>query len=292
MSITPGPPDHFPMRDVEIFRLMDGLFRVDGGAMFGVVPRTLWGKKASPDSENRIPLALNCYLVRGPEGILLADSGVGHNVDRRFADFYALERGEGVLSALEGLGVHAEDVNFVFHSHLHFDHCGGATRKDGERGWRPTFPNARYIVQRGEWEQALNPVGRDRPSYIPGRLHCLQAADVLEPIEGEVPFAKGMTAVPTPGHTAFHQGLKVVSGGETFFYFGDTVPTAVHIELPYIMSFDLYPVETYDTKMTLLQKAFEETWTVAFSHDLRFPFGSIERINKKYKFSPIAPPSR
>lgn len=278
--------DRIAIGDIEIIRLLDGTFRVDGGAMFGVVPRTLWAKRAVPDGENRIILALNCFLVRTPEVTLLLDTGVGPDVDRRYADFYSFERDPGLFGLLGVLGLEPSAIDIVVNSHLHFDHCGGNTLRTSEGGWTPAFPRARYVVQRGEWEQALHPVDRDKPSYIPARLKALSGPGTLSLAEGDALVAPGVEAVLVPGHTAFHQGIKVVSGGRTFFYLGDAVPTAAHIDLPYIMSYDLYPVDTFNNKKALLARAAEEGWVVAFSHDLDHPFGTLTRSGKGLDFVP------
>jgi glyoxylase-like metal-dependent hydrolase (beta-lactamase superfamily II) len=279
--------DRLELGDIEIIRVLDGTFRVDGGAMFGVVPRTLWAKRAVPDQENRITLGLNCFLVRTPEAILLVDTGVGPDVDRRYADFYSIEREPGLLGLLAGLDLGPEDIDIVVNSHLHFDHCGGNTLKTGDGKWVPAFPKARYVVQRGEWEQALHPVERDKPSYIPARLRPLEGSKALTLLEGNAAVADGVEAVLVPGHTAFHQGLKVSSGGRTFFFLGDAVPTAAHLDLPYIMSYDLYPVETYDNKKALLERAEAKGWFLAFSHDLHRPIGSLRRAGRHLDFVPV-----
>ncbi len=285
--MTP-PSDRITIGDIEIIRLVDGTFRVDGGAMFGVVPRTLWARKASPDPENRITLALNCFLIKTPEATLLVDTGVGPDIDRRYVDFYTFEREPGLFGLLAGLGLWPDDIDIVVNSHLHFDHCGGNTLRAADGKWVPAFPKARYVVQRGEWEQALHPVERDKPSYIAARLKPLGGSEALSLLEGDAPVAAGVEAVLVPGHTAFHQGLKVTSGGRTFFYLGDAVPTAAHIDLPYIMSYDLYPVETFANKKALLNRAADEGWVLGFSHDLDRPFGALRRSGRRLDL--IAPP--
>jgi glyoxylase-like metal-dependent hydrolase (beta-lactamase superfamily II) len=284
-----APVERLEIGEFEIIRLMDGTFRVDGGAMFGVVPRTLWAKRATPDRENRITLALNCYLIKGPGSIILVETGIGLDVDRRYVDFYSFKREPGLFRLLDEAGVRPEDVDIVINSHLHFDHCGGNTVRAGKKEWTPAFPRARYVVQRGEWEQALRPVERDRPSYAPARLRCLDRSGTMELLEGSAVLRSGVEAVLVPGHTAFHQGLKVVSGGRTFFYFGDTVPTAAHIDLPYIMSFDLFPVETFNNKKRLYEQAVAGGWVVGFSHDLRHAFGTLSKAGRRYEFLPLAP---
>jgi glyoxylase-like metal-dependent hydrolase (beta-lactamase superfamily II) len=280
------PSDRLRIGDVEVVRLLDGTFRVDGGAMFGVVPRTLWAKKAVPDAENRITLALNCFLIRTPDATILVDTGVGPDVDRRYADFYSVARDPGLFARLAALGLGPADIDIVVNSHLHFDHCGGNTMRTPDGAWAPAFPRARYVVQRGEWEQALHPVERDKPSYLPARLKPLGEAGVLVLADGDAALAPGVDAVLIPGHTAFHQGVKIVSGGRTWFYLGDAVATAAHLDLPYIMSYDLYPVETYNNKKALLERAEAGGWLLAFSHDLRQPMGSLRRPGRRLEFVP------
>jgi glyoxylase-like metal-dependent hydrolase (beta-lactamase superfamily II) len=285
--MTP-PGERLEMGEFEVTRLTDGTFLVDGGAMFGVVPRTLWEKRAAPDRENRIALSLNCYLIRGRGTTILVETGVGPDVDRRYADFYTVRREPGLLALLDGMGIGPESINVVVNSHLHFDHCGGNTVRSGEKEWRPAFPRARYAVQRGEWEQALHPVERDKPSYVPARLKSLEKNGVLDLLDGNSVIREGVEAIVVPGHTASHQGLKVTSRGRTFFYFGDTVPTSAHIDLPYIMSYDLFPVETFNQKKMLYERAVAEEWVVAFSHDLRHAFGTMRKAGQRYEFISLA----
>jgi len=283
--MTPAS-DRVTIGDVEVVRLLDGTFRVDGGAMFGVVPRTLWAAKAAPDRENRITLALNCYLVRTPGANVLLDTGVGPDVGRRYVDFYSFDRRPGLVGALAELGLGPESIDVVVNSHLHFDHCGGNTAKRGDGTWAAAFPRARYVVQRGEWGQALHPVERDRPSYMPARLRPLAETDRLILLDGDGPIAPGIEAVLVAGHTAYHQGVKVASGGRTFFYAADAIPTAAHVDLDYIMSFDLYPADTFEAKKALLARAEAEGWVLGFSHDLGIPFGSLRRAGRRLDVVP------
>lgn len=283
-----APSERIRIGAIEIVRLLDGTIRVDGGAMFGVVPRTLWAAKASPDRENRITLALNCYLVRTPDATVLLDTGVGADIGRRYADFYSYERRPGLLPALAELGLGPDAIDVVVNSHLHFDHCGGNTVKAAGGTWAPAFPRARYVVQRGEWEQALNPVERDRPSYKPARLKPLAENGQLALVEGDAAVTEGIETVVVAGHTAHHQGVKVTSGGQTFFYLADAVPTAAHVGLDYIMSYDLYPVDTFNAKKALLAGAEAEDWVLGFSHDLARPFARLRRAGKGLDVAPAA----
>jgi glyoxylase-like metal-dependent hydrolase (beta-lactamase superfamily II) len=283
-----APSERIRIGAIEIIRLLDGTIRVDGGAMFGVVPRTLWAAKAHPDRENRIKLALNCYLVRTPDATVLLDTGVGAGIGRRYADFYSYEPCPGLLPALAELGLGPDAIDVVVNSHLHFDHCGGNTVQTAGGTWVPSFSRARYVVQRGEWEQALTPVERDRPSYKPARLKPLAENGQLTLVEGDVAVADGVEAVVVAGHTAHHQGVKVTAGGQTFFYLADAVPTAAHVGLDYIMSYDLYPVDTFNAKKALLARAEAEDWVLGFSHDLAMPFARLRRAGKRLDVVPAA----
>jgi glyoxylase-like metal-dependent hydrolase (beta-lactamase superfamily II) len=279
--------DRLVLGDFVIERVLDGLFRIDGGAMFGVVPKVLWEKRAAPDSQNRIALTLSCFLISGKGSVILAETGVGPDVEPRFISFYAVERNPGLFERLGEAGLGPEDIDIVWNSHLHFDHCGGNTVRDGKGAWIPGFPRARYAIQKGEWEQALHPVDRDKPSYAPARLRPLAAAGRLTLLDGDTEVAEGVRALLVPGHTAFHQCLRVDSGGRTFLYFGDLVPTAAHIDLPYIMSYDLFPVETFSNKKRLYEAAADGDWIVGFSHDPRHAFGKIRRAGASYAFEPM-----
>jgi hypothetical protein len=194
--------DRVRIGEFEVIRLLDGTFRVDGGAMFGVVPRTLWAAKAAPDAENRITLALNSYVIRTPETTILVDTGVGPDVGRRHIDFYSFERRPGLLAGLAELGLGPDGVDIVVNSHLHFDHCGGNTVRAADGTWAPAFPRARYVVQRGEWEQALHPLDRDKPSYLPARLKGL-AEGRGSGLDGDGPLAPGVEAVSSPAIPPF-----------------------------------------------------------------------------------------
>lgn len=264
-----------------------GAFKVDGGAMFGVVPRSVWSKECPPDAENKVPLALNCFLVRTPKALILADTGIGTLLDRRYLDFYGFGGEPGLDVPLAALGWRPGDIDIVFNSHLHFDHCGGNVKPDASGTSVPAFPKARYVVRKGEWAAALHPVARDKPSYFPRRLRALEASGRLNLIETDGEIADGVEAVLVPGHTAFHQGLKVTDGGATFFFAGDLVPTAAHVGPDAIMSYDLFPAETLDNKKKICARALAGDWVLGFSHDPHRFFGKIGKRGRKYVFKEL-----
>ncbi len=282
-------PEKLHLGDFDIYGLRDGYFSLDGGAMFGVVPRTLWEKKYPPDSKNRIRLALNSILVRTPKAIVLVETGIGPKTDQKFSDIYGIERKPGLLASLERIGFKPEDIGFVINTHLHFDHCGGNTYRDEKGRVVPTFPRARYVIQRGEWKAATRPNERDRPSYLAENFLPLEEFGCLDLVEGTKEIVPGVEVFLTPGHTARHQGVKIQSRGETLFYLGDLVPTSAHLGLPYIMSYDLYPVDTLETRKKLYEQAIAENWILAFVHDPEHYFGRVRKKEGKYEFMPLEP---
>lgn len=271
----------------DIYGLRDGYFYLDGGAMFGVVPRTLWEKKCPPDSKNRIKLALNSVLVRTPEALVLIETGIGPKTDQKFAEIYGIERQPGLLVSLQAAGFSPEDVHFVVNTHLHFDHCGGNTYRNEKGRVVPTFPRARYIIQKGEWESATHPNEREKKSYLADNFLPLEEFGQLELVDGTKEITQGVEVVVATGHTARHQGVKIHSQGETLFYLGDLVPTSAHVGLSYIMSYDLYPLDTLETRKRLYEQAIAENWILAFVHDPAHYFGRLRRRDGKYEFVPL-----
>jgi glyoxylase-like metal-dependent hydrolase (beta-lactamase superfamily II) len=276
--------DKLKLGDFEIFALRDGFFYLDGGAMFGVVPKILWEKKCPADIKNRIRLALNSLLVKTPKDLVLVETGIGSKFDQKFEDIYGIERKPGLLASLSRKDFRSDDIDFVVNTHLHFDHCGGNTSHDKKGQIIPTFPRAKYIIQKGEWESALKPNEREKSSYLPENFLPLEKYQVLKLVSGDQSVAPGVEVVVAPGHTSWHQCVKVQSRGQTLFYLGDLVPTSAHIGLPYIMSYDLYPLETIETRKRFYEQALAENWILAFVHDPVHYFGRIRKKNGKYEF--------
>ena len=262
--------------DFELTVVSDGEFRLDGGAMFGVVPRTLWGKAKPPDDLNRIRMGTNCLLVARGGDLLLIDTGIGDKHDAKFLDMYALEPGATRLpDSIRQAGYELGDVTHVVLSHLHFDHCGWNTREQGGR-IVPTFPKARYWLQRGEVEHGRNPNERDRASYFPDNWEPLIEAGVAELFDDEAEPIPGIKAVRTPGHNA-DMCIVLLDGGEDErgVYWADLVPTAAHVPYPWIMSYDLYPLKTLENKKIWLPRAVREGWLSIFEHDPEVPFARL-----------------
>ncbi|NIM89590.1 MAG: MBL fold metallo-hydrolase [Candidatus Aminicenantes bacterium] len=271
----------------EIYGLQDGLFHLDGGAMFGVVPKVLWQRKFPADERNRIKLALNCLLIKTKDALVLIETGIGSKLDPKSSDLYSVKTKPGLIPSLSEVGYGIEDLNFVINTHLHFDHCGGNTYKNNKGEIVPTFPKTKYIIQKGEWEYALHPCLRDRTSYLNDNFLPLEKHGLAGLIEGNKKIVEGVEVILVPGHTAFHQCVKVQSQGKALFFLGDLVPTSGHIGLPYIMSYDLYPLETLKNKEIYYQEAIKEDWILAFNHDPEHYFGKVEKDGDKYKFQPF-----
>ncbi len=280
--------DKLTLGSLEIYGLQDGLFRLDGGAMFGVIPKVLWQKRFPADEKNRIELALNCILVKTKKELILVETGIGSKLDQKFTELYVVERKPGLVPGLRKLGFEAEDINFVINTHLHFDHCGGNTSKNTEGEIVPTFPQAKYIIQKGEWEYALHPCERDRASYLIDNFFPLEDQGLVRLIEGNEEISEGVEAILVPGHTAFHQCIKVQSQGAVLFFLGDLIPTTGHIGLPYIMSYDLFPLETLKNKKIYYEEAIKGDWILGFNHDPDHYFGKVVKDGDKYKFQPLS----
>ncbi len=264
--------------ELRVSVLNDGFQRLDGGAMFGVVPKPLWERKIAPDDRNRIRLALRCLLVETPEGPLLVDTGIGAKeevLDPKFCDIYGVTREGGLLAELAALGVAPAAVRLVVNTHLHFDHCGGNTSLDASGAVVPTFPNARYVAVRGEWEDALNATERSRASYRSHNFLPLERTGQLELVEPGTTIAPGIAYEHAPGHTRFHQCVRIAGGGEAALFCADLVPTAAHLPYPYIMAYDLYPLDTLATKKRLLTRAAREGWRLILEHEPGCPVGRV-----------------
>jgi glyoxylase-like metal-dependent hydrolase (beta-lactamase superfamily II) len=269
----------------------DGRFRLDGGAMFGVVPRALWERAKPADERNRIAMGTNCLLVESGRELVLVDTGIGDKHDAKFLDLYGVEPGARRLpESLREAGFELGDVTHVVLSHLHFDHCGWSTRRDAGGRLMPTFPSARYWLSRGEVEHGRAPNERDRASYFPENWEPLLAAGVAELFDDEAEIVPGVRAVKAPGHNA-DMCVVTLDGGEGArgVFWADLVPTTAHAPLPWIMSYDLYPMQTLDNKRRWLPRAAAEGWLCVFEHDAETPWGRIvEDRPGRFRAEPLA----
>jgi glyoxylase-like metal-dependent hydrolase (beta-lactamase superfamily II) len=292
----------FSVGGLKCHALEGGLQRLDGGAMFGVVPKPLWQRRIAPDERNRIPLGLRCLLVEHPGGLVLIDSGIGNKEDDKFREIYGVEN-EGKQGATQledamlAVGYRPEDVELVINTHLHFDHAGGNTRTDGrtdgptdrqaERGGvdrpsvgpsvRPSFPSATYVVQRAELEFARHTNERTRASYLSHNIEPIAAAGKWRLLEAEGEIVPGISARLTPGHVPWHQSIVLHDRGETAVFLGDVTPTSAHLPLPWIMGYDLEPLRTLESKRALLGEAAANGWLLIFEHDPEVIMGRASR---------------
>jgi len=267
-----------------------GWVRLDGGAMFGVVPKVLWQRRISPDERNRIRLAMRCLLIEHPDGLALIDTGLGNKEEAKFKDIYGVDNdGEGGRTRLEDglakLGHGPADIAWVINSHLHFDHAGGNTYReiaeDGGKERRPvriSFPNAKYLVQRGELDFARRLNERTAASYLPPNYEAVP----FTVLEGEAEPLPGIRCLPTPGHTPGHQSVLVEDGGERLCFLADVVPTSAHLPLPWIMGFDIEPLVTLESKRRLYARAEAEGWLLFFEHDPEVAVGRLAREGKGF----------
>lgn len=275
---------------LRIHAIQAGGQQLDGGAMFGVVPKTLWSRRLAADEKNRIPLGMRCLLVEHDDGLILVDTGAGNKETPKFHDIYAIEnRGHDDRTALEdgirAAGFTPDDIKMVINTHLHFDHAGGNTWRTPTGEVISAFPNARYVVQAGERAYAETPNERTTASYFPPNWAPIVAADRFDFVEGEREIVPGIIVRPTPGHTPHHQSVLVRSAGETLCFLGDVVPTTHHLPLPWIMGYDVEPLVTLESKRALLAEAVREEWLLMFEHDAQVGFGRVAHDGKGYRLA-------
>jgi glyoxylase-like metal-dependent hydrolase (beta-lactamase superfamily II) len=266
--------------DLTLHALESGLVRLDGGAMFGVVPKPLWEKRIPADARNRIALGLRCLLVETPDQLVLVETGLGNKENEKFRDIYGVENAPADADHADRLheliaraGFSREEVGLVIDTHLHFDHAGGNTFRDADGEVRLSFPNARYVVQRGEWEWAHWANERTSASYLPDNYDPLMAAGRLDLVEGDVEIVPGISVHRTPGHCPHHQSVLLRSGGETACFLADVMPTFAHLPLPWVMGYDVEPLVTLESKRALLKRATDERWLLVSTHDPFTPWG-------------------
>lgn len=267
----------------EIHPVSDGRFRLDGGAMFGVVPKVLWEKCCPADESNRISLSLTALLIRANGKNILVDTGLGPKEDEKFRRMFAVERTPTILESLKRLGLRPDDIHLVINTHLHFDHAGGNTIRENDGTIKPAFPKARYFIQHGEFEDAARANERTRASYRSDNFTPIEHINQWEFLHGDTELVPGVTAIVTAGHTRCHQSVKIESEGQIAFFLGDLIPTVSHLPLPYIMGYDLFPIQTLETKQWVLDRAFEERWLLLFEHDPVVQAGYVRR-NQEGKY--------
>jgi glyoxylase-like metal-dependent hydrolase (beta-lactamase superfamily II) len=288
VTVPPGPlVQSRQLGRWRIHAIQAGGQRLDGGAMFGVVPKPLWERRMRADERNRIQLGMRCLLIEHESGLVLIDTGAGNKENDKFHEIYGVENGaeDGATQLEEGLrqlGFAPNDIALVINSHLHFDHAGGNTTRDADGRVALTFPKARYVVQAGEYEYANHTNERTAGSYFPHNFVPVRESGRFDLVIGEKEVVDGISIVPTPGHTPYHQGIRLESDGEVAFYIADLVPTSAHLPLPWIMGYDVEPLVTLETKRRILSRAAQEEWLIVFEHDAEIPWSRITHDGKTY----------
>jgi glyoxylase-like metal-dependent hydrolase (beta-lactamase superfamily II) len=261
--------------DFELSIFFDGTYPLDGGAFFGVIPKIMWSKKVEADERNYAQAGLNSLLIRTGKQTVLVETGMGNKLSERMIKFYG--QPAQLLKNLAAGGVSPEDIDIVINSHLHFDHCGWNTVRDRNGKVVPTFPRAKYYAPEGEWQYGRKPSERDAISYIPDNYDPLVKSGQMTLLKGGEEIVPGISVKTFPGHTASMQAVTVQSGGKTACYISDLMPTTAHIDLTWGMGFDLYPLQTIESKKEYYAKALPEKWLTVFTHDPKTPWAYVEK---------------
>jgi glyoxylase-like metal-dependent hydrolase (beta-lactamase superfamily II) len=273
--------------DFELTPLSDGSFRLDGGAMFGVVPKPLWERRAPADDRNRISLGLRPLLVRGRGRTVIIDAGIGDKMTAKDLEIYGVDRTRHLGHALADAGVSADDITDVIASHLHFDHAGGFTALVDDK-LVPRFANARYHIRKAEWDDAIHPHERNRASYLAENFVPLVEADVVDFIEEDGEVLPGISVWRTGGHTMYHQLVRIDADGRTAVFAADLMPTTAHVDAPWIMGYDLYPMDTLFYKKQFLAHAIAGEYVIFFEHDPNIAAGIIRSDGRRNHVEPLS----
>jgi len=272
--------------NIEVRFLDAGTFALDGGAMFGVVPKVLWEQKSPPDANNRIRMRANSLLLRVDKKNVLIETGNGTKMDAKLRAIYNLQDGDPLGESLARAGVSPDKIDLVINTHLHFDHCGGNTRVHQNRVV-PTFRRARYVVQRAELEHAMNPTERDRASYIADDFSVISKGGLWDLVDGDVEILPGISVVRIPGHNGNLQAVVIRGGSKTLAFVADLLPTRHHIQLPWIMAYDLFPLQTLETKRHWISRMVAEDCITVFGHDPDIPAATLHQRDGKIEIEPV-----
>jgi methylmalonyl-CoA epimerase len=276
-------PVRIPFGDFQLTSVNDGALRLDGGAMFGVVPRNLWERKNRPDDRNRILLSMRPLVVDGEWGRMIVDCGAGDKMDKKNADIYGLTQQHHLDRVLSEVGMSAESIDIALPTHLHFDHFGGGTMRDASGALAPRFPRAEYPIRRAEWEDATHPHERNRASYLRDDFVPLLGAGVVKFFDGDQVIRPGVRVQRTGGHTGQHQIVWIESRGKTAVFTADLIPTTAHVNDPWIMGYDLFPMETLAFKKQFIREAIDREYLIFFEHDPYIAAGYIrEKDGRRY----------
>jgi glyoxylase-like metal-dependent hydrolase (beta-lactamase superfamily II) len=268
--------------------ISDGNIWLDGGAMFGVVPKPLWSRIIEHDDNNRVPLDTTSLLIESDEATILVETGIGDHYSEKQHQIYKFNFQRRLLDGLAKKGVSPESIDYVVQSHLHFDHCGSLLSGDGSGGYELNFPNAEVVVQRGEWEAAMNPDVRSKPSYFENAFYeTLEKEGTVRLVEGIDEIIPGVKVSQRGGHTEHHQIVEIDDGDDRIIFVGDFIPMTRHINIAYSMGFDVLPIKTSEDKVDFLPRAADEGWTIVFVHDPDTPAARIKKDGKKWAAEPV-----
>jgi glyoxylase-like metal-dependent hydrolase (beta-lactamase superfamily II) len=263
--------------------LETGRFSLDGGAMFGVVPKVIWNKSNPADTRNRIELALRVLLIMDAEHRILIDTGIGDGWNEKFEDIYAIDQSRNnIKNSLGKIKLTTEEITDVIMTHLHFDHAGGATFVDNDRSIKPTFPNATYYVQKKHYEWAIKPSEKDQGSFVKDRYVPLYHQGKLKLLEGELELFPGIFIKLSDGHTIAQQTVLVKDSEKTLFHPGDMIPTSSHVPLPFMMGYDNFPLITLEEKKSILTRAVSGNWMIFFEHDPKHAATFVRQTEKGF----------
>jgi glyoxylase-like metal-dependent hydrolase (beta-lactamase superfamily II) len=278
---------HVEFGNFKLYTIETGRFRLDGGAMFGVVPKTLWSRQIDVDEKNRIPMAMRCLLIESQKSgrLYLIDNGAGTKFNEKMSAIYDIDYNHSNLhSSLKMQGFAADDITDIIFTHLHFDHCGGTTFYNEKGNIEHTFTNATYHVNERHWETAINPNAREKVSFMADNIDPIANSNQLHLVEDNYTFEDGLSALPVNGHSIGQQLPKIDTGDQTIVFAGDLLPTHVHVPLPWVMGYDMHPKQTLDEKKNFLDRAVAENWYIFMEHDADREVIQIEK--KDHKYSP------
>jgi len=260
--------------EFELIAVSDGIYRLDGGAFFGVIPKVMWGKKVKADADNYVIVGLNSIVVRTGQETILIETGIGNKLPDRLIKIFG--QPAKLLDNLSGAGISPEDIDIVINTHLHFDHCGWNTVLQGGKV-APTFPNAKYYAPEGEWQHGRLQLERDAISYMSDNYDPLIKTGQMELLQGDREIVPGVSVKVFPGHTQTMQAVIIKSGGQTACYISDLIPTSAHIDLTWGMAFDLFPLLTIENRKRYYAQSIPEKWLTMFTHDPQVPWAYIEK---------------
>jgi glyoxylase-like metal-dependent hydrolase (beta-lactamase superfamily II) len=260
--------------DFELTAVSDGIYRLDGGAFFGVIPKVMWGKKVKADAENYVPAGLNSVVVRTGQQTILIETGIGNKLPERLIKIFG--QPAKLLDNLSAAGVSPEDIDIVINTHLHFDHCGWNTMLQGGK-IVPTFPKAKYYAPEGEWQHGRLQLERDAISYMSDNYDPLIQTGQMELLQGDREIVPGVSVKVFPGHTQTMQAVIIKSQGQTACYISDLIPTSAHIDLTWGMAFDLFPLQTIESRKRYYAQSIPEKWLTMFTHDPSTPWAYLEK---------------